>query len=150
MAKSKKKLLTLEDDGLNFKTLRYANIHRLPTFKNSQGGRAHKKDDGSDWNPAQWLQAMVGEVGEFANLRKKFERGDISFEQYRKEAAKELADIQIYLDLLAMRCLDHDEYVDPDGIDLAKATLDKFNEVSDRVGSPIYIRGDGLGLDMMR
>jgi NTP pyrophosphatase (non-canonical NTP hydrolase) len=149
MTKNKNKLLTVEENDLTFKTLRHANIHRLPTFKNSQGGRAHQKDDGSDWIPAQWLQATVGELGEFANIRKKFERGDITFEQYKKEAAKELADIQIYLDLLAMRCLDHGDYVDPEGIDLAKATLDKFNEVSDRVGSPIYICSDGLGLDIM-
>lgn len=130
-------------DGLTFNTLRQADINRLPTFKNSQGGRAHKKDDGSDWNPAQWLQALVGEVGEFANLRKKFERGDITFEQYKVEAAKELADVQIYLDLLALRCLDHGDYVDPHGVNLGKATIDKFNEVSVRVGSEVFIRDDG-------
>lgn len=134
------------NDGLNFKTLREADIYRLPTFKNSKGGRAHKLDDGSDWNPAQWLQALTGELGEYANKRKKFERGDITFEEFKVEAAKELADVQIYLDLLAMRCLDHDDYVDPKGIDLGQATIDKFNEVSDRVGSPIYIGEDGLHL----
>lgn len=66
-------------DGLTFNTLRQANKARLPTFKNAKGERAHSTDDGSDWSPAQWLQALVGEVGEFANLRKKYERGDIKF-----------------------------------------------------------------------
>lgn len=132
----------MTDNGLNFRTLRDANIHRIPTFKNAKGGRAHKKDDGSDWCPAQWLQALTGELGEYANKRKKFERGDITFEEFKVEAAKELADVQIYLDLLALRCLDHDDYVDPEGIDLGQASVDKFNEVSVRVDSPVFIVND--------
>ena len=130
-------------DGLTFNTLRQANKARLPTFKNAKGERAHSTDDGSDWSPAQWLQALVGEVGEFANLRKKYERGDITSEQYAVEAAKELADIQIYLDILATRCLDTKDSAHPTGINLGRATIDKFNEVSKRVGSHIAIRDDG-------
>lgn len=58
-------------DGLTFNTLRGANMKRLPMFRDS-------KDDGSDWSPAQWLQAVTGELGEYANLRKKVERGDLA------------------------------------------------------------------------
>lgn len=130
-------------NGLTFNTLRAANKARLPTFKNAKGEPAHSTDDGSDWSSAQWLQALVGEVGEFANLRKKYERGDITPEQYAVEAAKELADIQTYLDILATRCLDTKDFVHPTGVDLGRATIDKFNEVSARVGSPIRIRDDG-------
>lgn len=115
--------------GLTFNQLRKANELRLPQFKNKHGEPAHSKPDGSDWSPAQWLQAMVGEVGEYANLRKKYERGDINLEEFRFEGGKELADIQIYLDLLAYQL----------GIDLGKATTDKFNEVSVRVGSTIRL-----------
>lgn len=114
---------------LTFDLLRAANKARLPRFKNKHGELVHKPD-GSDWSPAQWLQAIVGELGEYANLRKKFERGDIINEvDFRLLAAKELADVQTYLDILAMQL----------GIDLGEATTAKFNEVSNRVGAAVYI-----------
>lgn len=133
---------------LTFAALRAANIARLPQFKNKHGGLAHSKPDGSDWSPAQWLQAVVGELGEFANLRKKFERGDLTFAEYEAAARRELADIQTYLDILAMRALDltgipHfvnvSDVVHKTGIDLGEATVEKFNEISFRVKSSIRI-----------
>lgn len=119
-------------NGLSFRTLREANKKRLPQFKNSKGGKAHKKKNGSDWSPAQWLQAVCGELGEYANIRKKFERGDITQKEFYTQAAKELADTVTYLDILAFQL----------NIDLGEATKDKFNEVSKRVGSNIYIGDD--------
>ena len=77
----------------------------------------------------------MGELGEYANIRKKFERGDITEEEFQVEAAKELADVQIYLDILAFRL----------GIDLGSAVKRKFNEVSKRVGSPILIYENPYG-----
>lgn len=115
--------------SLTFNQLREANLKRLPLFKNSKGLPAHTMPDGSDWSPAQWLQALTGEVGEYANLRKKFERGDIGEEYFKVEAAKELGDIQTYLDILAYQL----------GIDLGKATIEKFNAVSLRVGADVYL-----------
>lgn len=120
-------------NGLGFSVLRDANLRRLPEFRNKHGQLAHSKPDGSDWSPAQWLQAVVGELGEYANVRKKYERGDLNEAQFHKEAAKELADVQIYLDILAFQL----------GIDLGSAVIDKFNEVSERVGSEVFIEGDG-------
>jgi len=120
-------------DGLTFNTLRSANISRLPTFKNSQGEPAHSMPDGSDWSPAQWLQAVTGELGEYANLRKKYERGDISEQEFRINAKYELADIVTYLDILAFQL----------SIDLGKAVIEKFNMVSELVKSPIKIHADG-------
>lgn len=128
--------------GLTFDALRGANAARLPQFKNKHGELAHSKIDGSDWSPAQWLQAVVGELGEYANIRKKYERGDLSFEEFAREAAKELADVQTYLDILAMRCLDSNGSAHPTGVNLGRATEAKFNEVSDRVGAAVYLRGD--------
>lgn len=130
-------------DGLTFNTLRNANIKRIPTFKNKHGKLAHSKPDGSDWTPSQWLQAVVGELGEYANVRKKFERGDLSLEEFQVEAAKELADVMIYLDILAQRCLDTPTAVHPHGINLGEATISKFNEVSTRVNSDVFIKSDG-------
>jgi hypothetical protein len=51
-------------DGLTFRTLRDANLKRLPLFKDAKGRTCHSEKDGSDWQPAQWLQAVVGELGE--------------------------------------------------------------------------------------
>lgn len=117
---------------LSFATLRGANQARLPQYKTKHGDTVHSIADGSDWTPAQWFQALVGEVGEYANFRKKFERGDISEEEFMVRARKELADVATYLDLLAARL----------GIDLGQAVTDKFNEVSGRVGSNVRIFGD--------
>lgn len=119
-------------DGLTFNTLRGGNLARLPQFKNKHGELAHSKPDGSDWSPAQWLQAVTGELGEYANLRKKFERGDLTAEEFKAQAASELADVVTYLDILAFQL----------GIDLGRATMDKFNEVSVRVGSTVRLAAD--------
>jgi len=138
------------EQGLSFDTLRKANIARLPQFKNKHGVIAHSEPDGSDWSPAQWLQALVGELGEFANIRKKYERGDLSFDEYEIEARKELADVQCYLDILARRCLDARrlpgcfDKAHPTGVDLGAAVRDKFNEVSDRVGCSVKIVGNSV------
>lgn len=120
-------------DGLTFNTLRQANLKRLPQFKNRQGKKAHSKDDGSDWALSAWSNAVLGELGEAANIIKKVERGDLTLEQARPELAKEFADVQTYLDILAFRA----------GVDLGRATIQKFNEVSERVKSSIRIREDG-------
>lgn len=122
--------------GLTFNTLRGGNVARLPQFKNKHGELAHSKPDGSDWTPAQWLQAVVGELGEYANLRKKFERGDVDAETFKREAADELADVVTYLDILAFQLR----------IDLGAAVIDKFNRVSRRVGSTVRIDVDGWRL----
>ena len=121
-------------DGLTFNVLRNANVVRRKLVF----GPDEEKGNGLNWTPCQWLQALVGEVGEYANLRKKFERGDFMGEGNRdeiftREAEKELADIQIYLDLLALSL----------GIDLGQATIKKYNEVSKRHNMPVLIQADG-------
>lgn len=109
-------------------------LRRLPTFRNAKGEIAHSKADGSDWTPAQWLQAIVGELGEYANVRNKYERGDINKGEFLVLAAKELADVQIYLDLLCYQYR----------LDLSAAVICKFNEVSERVDSPIQIKNNAV------
>jgi hypothetical protein len=131
--------------GLTFSALRKANLKRVGVFRNSKGGLAHKKPDGSDWSPAQWLQAFIGEVGEYCNFRKKFERGDMTFEEFQKAAAKELADAQTYLDLLARHALNYTDengetVVHPTGVILGTATMRKWNEVSERIGSSLRLK----------
>lgn len=194
-----------------FNQLREANRLRLPQFKTKQGKLAHSKPDGSDWTPAQWLQAVIGELGEWATERMNFESEAISPEQYGVVCRKELADPAVYLDILAQRALDttsiaaadparllmhvvmqlgqyanwrkkyergdidRTELMDvagvhlreakrvlekliffcgdpvsqrvidahPTGVDLGDAVIEKFNEVSVRVGSTVRMDPDG-------
>lgn len=114
---------------LTFDQLRQANVARLPLFKNGKGEPAHSQPDGSDWCLAQWSNAVLGELGEAANIIKKIERGDLSLEEARPLLAKEYADVQTYLDILAFRT----------GVDLGEATRSKWNEVSRRVGCDLSI-----------
>jgi NTP pyrophosphatase (non-canonical NTP hydrolase) len=74
---------------------------------------------------------VAGEAGEAMNLVKKLlraERGikgnSVDAGQLRQELADELADVQISLDLLAMKA----------GIDLAGSTVSKFNRTSEKHG----------------
>lgn len=103
---------------MNYQLLRKANITRLPLYKNANGQINHSKPDGSDWVPEQWLQALVGEIGEYANFRKKYDRGDLTAEEFKVDAGKELADVQLYLDLLALRCFDVNGAPHPLGVAL--------------------------------
>ncbi|WP_345761685.1 hypothetical protein [Diaminobutyricibacter sp. McL0608] len=60
--------------------------------------------------------SLAGEVGEVANLVKKFDRGDFEFESLIRELPSELADVAIYLFKLAYQS----------GIDLEMAILEKM------------------------
>ncbi len=114
---------------LTFDALRAANVARLPLFKNRHGIPAHSKPDGSDWSLGDWSNAVLGELGEAANLIKKIQRGDRTLDGAREELAKEFADVVTYLDILAFRA----------GVDLGAATAAKWDEVSERVGVPLRI-----------
>lgn len=115
--------------GLTFDELRAANLRRLPQFKNRKGEPAHSQPDGSDWALSAWCSAVLGELGEAANIIKKIERGDMTLDEARQDLADELADTATYLDLLAFRC----------GVNLGYATAVKFNVVSERVGADVRL-----------
>lgn len=194
--------------NLTFDDLRKANLARLPLFKNSKGEVVYQEPDGSDWSPADWFLALLGElgeaatiisdiiphisktpserfvrilseIGEAANLIKKVRREGVTIdevrgklakhistaivrlehaaaemeidietagpqvieivhtigpaiEDVRPQLAKELADVQCYLDITANVL----------GVDLGDATVEKFNEVSNRIGVDVYISTD--------
>lgn len=85
----------------------------------------------NSWSPSDWLTAVTGELGELASLLKmrNRERDGLpgnKFSPTDKQVSDELADVLTYLDLLA-------EALD---VDLANAAVEKFNEVSTRVGFP--------------
>lgn len=109
---------------LTFDQLRRANRERQPQFRNGRGALCHKPRE-----LTYWVAALCGEVGEAANIVKKIERGDFTLDDGRKLLADELADVMTYLDLLAAEA----------GINLAQATREKFNQVSQRVGVPTVL-----------
>lgn len=83
------------------------------------------------WSTSDWLTATMGELGELASLIKmrNRERDGLpgnKFSPTEKQIADEIADVLTYLDLLAASL----------GIDLDRAAVEKFNEISARVGFP--------------
>ena len=109
---------------LTFNELRHKNAERCKLWH--PGGV-------NDWSLSDWGVAMAGEAGEALNVIKKLNRerdglvGNTQ-KQAELEAAlgEELADVAIYLDLLAQRA----------GVNLAQAIIDKFNKVSVKNGFP--------------
>lgn len=120
---------------LKLSALRAANVARLPQFRDGKGRLSHPHVEGQppgyDWALSQWSNALCGELGEAANLVKKIERGDFTLDEKRTELADELCDVLTYLDILAHRA----------GINLAEATISKWNRVSERVGSDVRLAG---------
>lgn len=95
--------------------------------------RAEAWHNGVEWSLSDWMTALTGEIGEAANVIKKLNRirddmpgnkpGETEV-SLKNSLAKELADCQMYLVLLAAAA----------NIDLGVATVKKFNETSERLG----------------
>lgn len=117
-------VLTLASSlSLDFNDLRTVNVRRCEAVFHPL----------NDWSPTDWATAMAGECGEACNLVKKLRRLDggpndaavAEGLELLGKIEKELADLVIYADLLAARL----------GINLASAVIEKFNEVSAKVGA---------------
>ena len=85
----------------------------------------------SDWSLSDWMLAVVGELGEAANIAKKLNRvrdgipGNVESElELRAKLRREIADTYIYLDLL---CASQD-------IDLESAIAEVFEAKSRQIG----------------
>jgi NTP pyrophosphatase (non-canonical NTP hydrolase) len=108
--------------------LREINLARAVKFGHGDPSEWNELDpmtrEGS-WGPMQWGCALAGEVGELCNVLKKFERQlptDPKPDELEAMIGKEIADVLIYLDLLASIF----------SINLRHVTALKFNEVSKR------------------
>jgi NTP pyrophosphatase (non-canonical NTP hydrolase) len=99
-----------------FRKLREKNLARVDVF--------HPLDS---WSPTDWATAVAGEFGAACGLIKRLRRGE---NVCLETLAYELADTVIYLDLLAARL----------GIDLERAVEEKFDIVSHRVGSRVFLK----------
>lgn len=115
--------------SLLFAELRSANEERCKHFRNRKGEICHGEQGVDDWSPNDWMTAIAGEVGELAGVLKKVRRGDIDWDEALLKASHEMADVVIYLDLLASRL----------NIDLGQAVRRKFNLKSEEVGSPVRL-----------
>ncbi len=100
---------------LTFSKLRKINIKRCEKIYHEDGGI-------DAWSPNDWMTAVCGEVGEAANFLKKIKRGDEGVTV--QDVGKELADVVIYLDLLATRLR----------LNLGQEVINKFNETSKKYG----------------
>lgn len=88
------------------------------------------------WSTSDWMTALVGEVGEAANVVKKLNRyrdgirGNKASEiALRQQLRKELGDVFVYLDLMAQSL----------GFDLEDAVREVFNAKSGEIGYPVMI-----------
>lgn len=108
--------------SLTFSEFRSANVARCLKWH---------PDGIESWSSSDWMTAIVGELGELASLIKmrNRERDGLTGNKFTptdEMIAKEAADVYTYLDL----------FCEANGIDLGRAVVDKFNEVSERVGFP--------------
>ena len=85
-----------------------------------------------DWTATDFGTALAGEIGEACNILKKLRRGELTQDESRDavfQLAHELADAVTYIDLLAQKY----------GVDLGQAVAEKFNVVSRRRHSTVYL-----------
>lgn len=84
------------------------------------------------WTLGDWGNALGGEAGEAQNKIKKIRRGESVDKDgnLKVSLGKELADVIAYCDLIAERS----------GINLEAALIQKFNEVSVKKGSRIFLK----------
>lgn len=95
----------------------------------------------NSWTLSDWMTATMGELGEAANIVKKMNRHrdgikeSTSLKVLRQQLADELADAEIYMDLLFQAA----------GIDREKAIAEKFQKTSDKIGyrESVCMDGDG-------
>lgn len=87
----------------------------------------------SGWSTSDWMTALVGEVGEAANVVKKLNRvrdgvpgNKASPDELRDQLRRELGDVFVYLDLMAQSL----------GFSIADAAADVFNAKSAEIGYP--------------
>lgn len=121
--------LTAAVNGLDLAAFSKINRQRCE----SPDGFNHKLDS---WSLSDWFTAVLGELGEAANVAKKLNRvrdgipgNKEGTQELLAKLARELADTFIYLDLLAQAA----------GVDLPSTVVEVFNAKSKEIGSSILM-----------
>jgi hypothetical protein len=109
---------------------------------------------GTSISAHEFSASAITSLGMFCNKQKKFDRGDYGDKPllYKAEAIHFLKSAANSIDGL-IKSLDVDNVrveviPHPTGVDLAAATTNKFNEVSERVGSTVFIANDSVIRDL--
>jgi NTP pyrophosphatase (non-canonical NTP hydrolase) len=101
-----------------------------PTIREWQRTNAERNKSAfgqcADWGPTDWGCALGGETGELLNLLKKWRRDGPS-PALLDAIQGEIGDVNAYTALIAEHF----------GLDYSDCSTTKFNEVSDRIGSPL-------------
>lgn len=118
LRKIKQLLAIPNDSSLSFNRLRDANVRRCSDSFHPV----------SEWSPTDWACAAAGKMGEVCSLIKKLRRSEGDGVKM-EDVADEMANVIIYLDLLAYRLT----------IDLGAAVRKKFNKTSDEVASTVKL-----------
>lgn len=91
------------------------------------------------WSTSDWFLALLGELGEAANIAKKLNRvrdgipgNKQSKEELQDKLRQELGDSFVYLDLLSQSL----------GISIGEAAVEVFNAKSKELGCPIAVAGN--------
>lgn len=121
-----------DEDGTHYivDNLTFDHVSRI----NGQRCVRWHKDAEEQWAPSDWVVALLGELGEAANILKKIRRVesgtrgefDPPIEQLWEMLAEELADTYLYFDLFCQHV----------GVFLPNALVKKFNETSVKYGFP--------------
>jgi NTP pyrophosphatase (non-canonical NTP hydrolase) len=121
-------------EQLTFEAFSAANLERCE----SPEGFAH---DLHAWSASDWMTALVGEVGEAANIIKKLNRyrdgargNNESEDALRVKLRKELGDVFVYLDLI---CISQ-------GFTVRDAAVEVFNDKSRQIGYPVLLAAQPL------
>jgi hypothetical protein len=126
-------------------------LDQLVTYDGLDGGRL-RQGIPFCWSASQHLLKLVSVIGYVCNARKKYERGDFTYEEFMRQfeghgnLLRRCANDFFSAMLAETRKDPADEVERTDlhgGIDLALACISKFNAVSERVGAPVQIAGDG-------
>lgn len=90
----------------------------------------------SSWDTSDWFLAVLGELGEAANVAKKLNRirdgipgNKESEDELRNKLRKEIGDAEVYLDLLSQA----------HGFSLLSAAIEVFNSKSEEIGYPMKL-----------
>lgn len=126
MANRPRSIVDKYEAPVSIRRLQELNRQRTLLYPNPKGETKHS---GQDWSLNDWMVATMGELGEAANLLKKVRRHDFTISSVRKKLAHELADVVIYIVLLADKC----------GIDLEDAVREKFNARSRKLKLDFFL-----------